>query len=303
MAESPMMRDAFSTYLYPGLNKTYLLAFNEYPEEYTQFLNVETSSRYQEEDSVAVGFGLVPEKQEGGTFTYDVMEHVDTKLYTHVTYAMGYEITQELWEDELYGIMKQGSRALATAVKQTIDTLCSSVLNNAFSGSYLGVDGKALCATDHPHQKTGSTSANRPATDCDVDETTLQDATEAMEQWTNDNDLPLMIKPKWVISGPQQRGILTQILGSELAPFVASNEINAIREWELQKMILHYLDDDDAWWVTSPKQNHFMKMFWRIRPVFRNYDDPDTGNARFIVRFRLSCGFTHWWGVYGSSGG
>jgi len=302
-ATGPMMRGGFSTYLYPGLNKTYLLAFNEYPEEYTQFLNVDTSTKYQEEDAVAVGFGLVPEKQEGGTFTYDVMEHVNTVLYTHTTYAMGYEVTQELFEDELYGIIRQGSRALATAVKQTTDVLCASVLNNAFSGTYAGVDGKALCAIDHPQKKAGGIVANKPTNDCDFDPTALADATQAMEEWKNDEDLPLMIKPKWVISGPAQRKIIVQTLGSEKEPFVADNEINAIREWELQKMILHYLDDEDAWWVTSPKQNHFMKMFWRIRPVFRNFDDNDTGNAKFVVRFRLSTGFTHWWGVYGSSGG
>ena len=303
MASSPMTRAGFSDLMFPGLNKVYLLAYNEYPEEYTKYLNIETSTKRQEEDAVAVGFGLIPEKTEGDQPIFDVMKYVDKLQYLHKTYVMGYEVTEELFEDELYGIVKQGSRALAVAVKQTIDTLGAAVLNNAFDSNYTGVDGKALCATDHPQAKSGGTVANKPSVDVDFDPVALNNALETIEEWTNDNGLPLMIKPKYVVSGPKQRRIITQTLGSTLQPFTADNEINAVREWELERLILHYLDDDDAWWVLSRPQDHFLKWFWRVRPTFRNYDDPNTGNARFLVRFRASTGFTHWWGVYGSSGG
>jgi len=304
-ASSPMMRSGFSDLMYPGLNKAYMLAYNEYPVEYTQFLNVETSTQRQEEDAATAGFGLIPEKDEGDTPIFDVMEYIEKLEYLHKTYVMGYEVTEECMEDELYGIMKQGSRALAVAVKQTVDTLCIAPLDNAFTdtSAYQGVDGSPLCATDHSAQKTGTSVANRPATECDFSPTALKSALQTWEEWTNDNDLPLLIRPKFVVSGPGQRAIIGQTLGTEKEPFVADNEINAVREWELQRLILHYLSDSDAWFILSRPVDHFMKMFWRKRPAFRNYDDPNTGNARFLVRFRLSTGFTHWWGTYGSSGG
>jgi len=288
--------------MYSGLNEAYLLAFNSYPEEFTKYMNIQSSTKRQEEDAVAVGFGLVPEKAEGVAPIYDAMEYVEKLEYLHKTYVMGYEVTEECMEDELYGIMKQGSKALAESVKATVDTLAASVFNNAFSGSYLGVDGKALCATDHPQKKAAGTVSNRPTTDADLDDEVLDNALVAWEEWTNDENIPLLIKPKSVVSGPRQRKIITQVLGSEKAPFTADNEINAIREWELQRMILHFLDDNDAWWLISRAADHFMKLFWRIRPVFRGFDDPTTGNAKYQVRFRLSTGFTHWWGVYGSPG-
>lgn len=302
MPSTPMTRQGFSDLMFPGLNKAYLLAYNSYPEEYTQFLNIESSEKRQEEDAVSVGFGLVPKKTEGDQPYYDVMAYVNKLQYLHDTFVMGYEVTEECMEDELYGIMKQGSRALAESVKQTLDTLGANCLNNSFNAGYVGVDGKALCATDHPQKKAGGVVANKPAVSVDFDPTALADALETWETWTNDNDLPLLMKPKFVVSGPGQRRIIGQTLGSEKEPFTADNEINAVREWELQRMILHYLDDPDAWWVLSRQQDHFLKWFWRVRPRFRNYDDPSTGNARFLTRFRCSSGFTHWWGVYGSPG-
>lgn len=303
MPSSPMMRGAFSDLMFPGLNKTYLLAYNDYPSEYQQFLGVDNSTRQQEDDYAASGFGLIPEKDEGDQPIFDVMATVGTKRYTHKTYVMGYEVTEECLEDELYGIMRQGSKALAVAVKQTVDTLGAGVLNNAFSNSYAGVDKLALCHIAHTKVKSSGTTANRPATDVDIDPTSLYSALETWEEWTNDNGLPLLIRPKYIISGPRQRKIIGQMLGSEKEIQTADNDINAVREWGLQRVILHYLDDTDAWFILSRQAEHFLKMFWRVRPRFRNYDDPNTGNARFLVRFRLSTGFTHWHGTYGSSGG
>lgn len=300
---SPMTRAGFADLMFPGLNKVYMLAYESYPEEYTQFLNIEGSTQRQEEDAAVAGFGLVPEKTEGATPYYDIMKYIDKLQYLHKTYMMGYLVTEELYEDELYGIVKQGSKALATAVKQTLDTLGASVLNNAFDSGFPGVDGVELCSLLHPQAKAGGNVANEPAVDCDFDATALANALYTWETWTNDNALPLLLKPKWVVSGPQQRRIITQVLGSEHEPFVNDNEINAVREWELQKKILHYLDDTDAWFILSALGVHFLKWFWRVRPVFRGVDDNETGNAKYFVRFRSSCGFTHWWGVYGSKGG
>jgi len=304
MPSSPMLRSGFSSLLYPGLNEVYLLTYGEYPEEYTKFLNIDSSTRMKEEDLTVAGFGLVPEKQEGQPVPlWDVLKMSDKVEYLHKTYVMGYEVSEECVEDELYRIINRASSALAIAVKQTLDTLGIAPLNYAFNAAYKGVDGLSLCNTAHTLSKVpGSTVANRPTTEVDFDPTSLQAALETWETWVNDNNLPLLIKPKYVISGPKQRDIITKTLNSQLMPFTGDNEYNAIREWELEKMILHYLTDDDCWFLTARPADHFMKWFWRVRPVFRGYDDPDTGNARYITRFRASVGFTHWWGVYGSTG-
>jgi phage major head subunit gpT-like protein len=297
-----MTRAGFSNLLYPGLNKVYTTWLQSYPSEFEQFLNVDSMTQYKIEDTGVAGFGLVPEKTEGDQPTFDVLKMYDKVAYISKTYVMGYEVTEECMEDELYGVIQKASKALAIAVKQTNDTLGAAVLNNAFSGSYLGMDGKALCALDHPQKKAGGTVANKPATAVDFDPTSLQSALETWEGWTDDNALPMLMKPKWVVSGPLQRRIITQTLGSDLEPFTSDNEKNGVKEWELQKMILHYLTDPDAWFLLSQKAEHYLNWFWRIKPKFRGYDDPNTGNARYLVRWRSTCGFTHWHGVYGTPG-
>jgi len=301
---SPMMRSGFANLMYPGLHKVYLLNYASYPEEYTQFLNIESSTKRQEEDAVVAGFGLVPEKGEGVQPAVDIMALSDKLQYLHKTYALGYEVSEECIEDELYGIVSRASKALAIAVKQTLDTLGAGVLNHAFTAAYKGVDGLSLCNANHTQLKVaGGLISNMPAgVTVDFDPTALNSATESWETLTDDNGLPMMIRPKYIVSGPKQRRIITQTLGSTLQPFTSDNEINAVKEWELEKMILHYLSDDDAWWLLSRKDDHYLKMFWRIKPSFRGYDDPNTGNAKYMVRFRASWGFTHWYGVYGSAG-
>ena len=299
----PMTRGGFSYLMYPGLNKVYQMTSDSYPEEYTKYLNIEKSTLRQEEDVIIDGFGLVPEKGEGEPNMFDYINMSNKLQYLHKTYSLGYEVTQELFEDEQYGVVNKATSMLAVAVKQTVDSLAASVLNNAFSATYPGVDTLALCHIAHTQSKAGGTVANKPTTDVDFDPTSLQSGLETIETWQDANGLPMMKMPKFVISGPLQRDIITKTLGSDRMPFTSDNEINALQTWELQKLILHYLTDTDAWWITTRPEEHYMKWFWRIKPSFKNYDDPNTGNARFLVRFRASCGFTTWQGVYGSSGG
>jgi len=299
----PMARAGFSHLLYPGLNQAYLLAFNEYPSEYDRFLNIDSSSKSKEEDLIIAGFGLLQKKTEGTQPYYDVMKMSDKREYVHDTYALGYEVTEELMEDELYNKIPQASKCLATAVKQTTDIFGSTVLNNSFNSAYAGVDGAALCSVNHPQMVAGGMVANKPAVDVDFDPIALQAALLTWETWTNDRGLPVLMKPKYVVSGPAQRDIITRTLGSTQLPGSTDNDINSLRDWNLEKSILHYLVDDDAWWIMSRPADHFLKWFWRIRPTFRAFDDPQTGNARYYVRLRASWGFTHWWGIYGSSGG
>jgi len=302
MGSVPMTRGGFSHLMYPGLNKIYQMTQDSYPEEYTKYLSIETSKKRQEEDIVIDGFGLVPEKDEGEGPMYDYIKMSNKLQYLHKTYALGYEVTQELFEDEQYGVVNKATSMLAIAVKQTIDSLAALVLNNSFNALFMGVDALPLCHTAHTSSKGGPTVGNRPATDLDFDPVALQSALEAIEMWTDANGLPMMKMPKYVISGPLQRDIITKTLSSDRMPFTADNEINALQEWELQKLILHYLTDTDAWWITTAVAEHYMKWFWRIKPSFKNFDDPNTGNARFMVRFRASSGFTTWRGVYGSTG-
>lgn len=303
MANNPMTRGGFSHLMFPGLNKVYQMSLTSYPEEYTKYLNIEKSTMRQEEDVVIDGFGLVPEKPEGNPPMFDYIKMSNKLQYLHKTYALGYEVTQELFEDDQYAVINKATSLLAVAVKQTVDSLAAMVLNNAFATTvYLGVDAKGLCATDHPLSKAGGTVANRPATDVDFDPVSLQSGLETIETWVDANGLPMMKMPKYVISGPLQRDIITKTLSSDKMPFTNDNEKNALQEWELQKLILHYLTDPDMWFIATQPRDHYLKWFWRIKPSFKNFDDPNTGNARFVVRFRASSGFTTWQGIYGSTG-
>jgi len=288
--------------MFPGLNKVYLLTNRSYPQEYQNYLNVDSSSKRQEEDLIVAGFGAVPEKTEGRSPQLDFMEISDKLQYLHKTYMLGFEVTEEMYEDELYGIIKKAPAALALAEKQTIDQLAVAVLDYAFTAGYNGVDGLCLCNTAHTRLKVGGTVANRPTVDVDLDPVSFRAALQTWEMWTDENGFPMKYIPQKLLVSPPNRAMARILTQSDKAPFTDENQPNAEKEWNLGYDVLHYPSDTDAWWIQAGKDQHFMKLFWRKKPAFRGYDDPNTGNARYYVRFRLSCGFTHWPGIYGTTG-
>lgn len=295
----------FSDLLAPGMRKIFFERYGQWPDEYTQAFNVLTSKRNYEDDSEVAGLGRMPEKPQGRPIVYDDPFQGESTRYTHVTYGLGFRVTEEMWEDDLYNIMKRMPAGLAKSAHQTIEVTAWNVFNRAFNSGYTGPDGKTLCATDHPNiaKKPGSGPyPNRPSTDVDLSITALQSAIETFEDTVDDRDLNIMLKPKLLVIAPENKWMAREILRSEKKPYTADNEINALLDEELTYMVCHYFSDTDAWFLVSPKENHYLNFFWRKKLAFANSDDFDTGDAKYKATMRFSCGFSGWRGIYGSSG-
>lgn len=297
---------AFSHLLAPGMRKIFFEKYSQYPDEYSQVFNVGSSTRNYEEDSEIAGLGRMPEKPQGQPTTYDdPFQAAERKRYTPVSYGLGFRVTHELYEDDLYNIIRRMPAALARSAHQTIEVVSWNVFNNAFDSGYTGIDGKELCATDHPNiaQLAGSGPyANKPSTDVDLSITALQAAVENLEETTDDRDLNIMIKPRLLIVAPENKWMARELLQSEKKPHTADNEINALLDEELKYMVCHYFSDTDAWFLVSGKEDHYLTFLWREKLVFDNDDDFDTGDAKFKAFMRFIPDFTSWRGVYGSSG-
>ena len=88
--------------LWPGVKAWWGQVYNEHPEEYVDLFDKDTSTQNYEEDVQLSGFGLVPVKSEGQGTAYDSEIQGFTTRYTHVAYAMGYIVTKEELDDNLY---------------------------------------------------------------------------------------------------------------------------------------------------------------------------------------------------------
>jgi hypothetical protein len=289
--------------LLPGLNALFGLEYAKYGEEHAQIFETESSDRSFEEETKLSGFSAAPVKNEGSAIEYDNAQEAWSARYVHETIAMGFSITEEAIEDNLYdSLSARYTKALARAMAYTKQVKAASILNNAFAGNTYG-DGQTLCSTAHP-LVSGGTNSNRPTVAADLNETSLEAAVIAISQWTDERGLLIAAQPKKLIIPSALQFVATRLLDTEGRVGTADNDINAIRNnGSIPEgySVNHYLTDTNAWFLMTDVPNG-LKHFVRT-PMSTSMDaDFDTGNSRYKARERYSFGVSDPLGIYGSPG-
>jgi hypothetical protein len=290
--------------LLPGLNALFGLEYARYGEEYKEVYEIETSERSFEEETKLSGFSAAPVKNEGSAIAYDNAQEVFTARYDHETIALGFSLTEEAIEDNLYdSLSTRYTKSLARAMAYTKEVKGAAVLNNGFSASFPGGDGVPLFSTAHP-LVSGGVNSNTPATPADLSETSLEAAVIQISLWTDERGLLIAAKPRKLIIPTNLQFVATRILETELRVGTADNDINALKNNGAIPggyAVNHWLTDTDAWFLTTDVPNG-MKHFVRT-PLSNSMDgDFDTGNVRYKSRERYSFGFSDPLGMFGSPG-
>ena len=290
--------------LLPGLNALFGMEYARYGEEHKEIFETESSERSFEEETKLSGFSAAPVKAEGAAMAYDNAQEAWTARYNHETIVLGFSLTEEAIEDNLYdSLASRYTKALARAMAYTKQTKAAAVLNNGFSSSYPGGDGVELFSTLHP-LVSGGVNSNEPATPADLNETSLEAAVIQIAAWTDERGLLIAAKPKKLIIPPSLQFVATRLLETELRVGTADNDINAIKNNGSIPggfAINHFLTDTDAWFLTTDVPNG-LKHFVRS-PLAQSMDgDFDTGNVRYKARERYSFGWSDPLGVFGSPG-
>lgn len=285
--------------LWPGMHAFFQASYNEHPEEYREIFTIEKSSKNYEEDTALQGFGLAPQKNEGGAISYDSEQQKYTKRYTHIVYGLGYAVTEEELEDNQYEIVsRRRIKRLAFSMRQTKEIVSANVLNRATTAGYNGGDGVVLLSTAHP--STAGNWSNKLATAADLSEAALEDIVIQIGQATNDRGLNIALRPKKLIVPVNLMFDAKRILKSELQSGTANNDVNALKGM-FDFTVNHYLTDTDAWFIKTDAPNG-MTMFERRALAFMQDNDFDTGNAKAKATMRFSVGWSDPRGVYGSEG-
>jgi hypothetical protein len=290
--------------LLPGLNALFGLEYARYGEEHKQIFETETSERSFEEETKLSGFSAAPVKNEGSAIAYDNAQEVFTARYNHETIALGFSLTEEAIEDNLYdSLSARYTKALARAMAYTKQTKAAAVLNNGFDTDYPGGDGQPLFSASHP-LVSGGTNSNIPAVATDLNETALENAVIQIAAWTDERGLLIAAKPKKLVIPPSLQFVATRLLETELQVNTADNNINAIKSNGSIPdgyTVNHFLTDTDAWFLTTDVPNG-LKHFVRT-PLAQSMDgDFDTGNVRYKSRERYSFGWSDPLGMFASEG-
>jgi hypothetical protein len=289
--------------LLPGLNALFGLEYEKYEDEHKEIYETESSDRSFEEEVALAGFDAAPVKNEGSAISYDNAQESYTARYSHETIAMGFMITEEAMEDNLYDSLSgRYTKALARAMAYTKQVKSATPLNNGFT-SYQSGDGVVMFSTAHP-LVSGGTNSNRPSTGADLNETSLEAAVIQVAKWTDQRGLLIAARPRRLVVPPDLMFVATRILDSENRPATADNDVNAIKNNGTIPegyRVNHYLTDTNAWFMVTDVPNG-MKHFERAAMTTAMDGDFNTGNVRYKARERYSFGVSDPLGMYGSPG-
>ena len=290
--------------LVPGLHALFGLEYERYPAEYEEIFDTESSERAFEEEVMLSGFGEAPVKSEGSMVTYDTAQESFTARYSHETIALAFSLTEEAIEDNLYDTLSSRyTRALARSMMTTKNIKGANILNNAFSSSFLGGDGKELCATDQP-TVGNETQRNELSTAADLNETSLEQSLIDIAAFEDERGLKINAQARKLIIPTALQFVADRLLETPGRVGTADNDINAVRNMGMVPegyTVNHYLTDTDAFFLKTDVPNG-LKHFVRT-PVSTNMEgDFETGNVRYKARERYSFGFSDWRAIFGSPG-
>jgi len=278
------------------------LEYARYGEEHKEIYETETSERSFEEETKLSGFSAAPVKNEGTAISYDNAQEAWTARYNHETIALGFSITEEAIEDNLYdSLSARYTKGLARAMAYTKQVKAAAVLNNGYNAAYTGGDGVSLFSTAHP-LVNGGTNSNTFATPSDLNETALEAAVIQIAAWTDERGLLIAAKPRKLVVPPSLMFVATRLLETELRVGTNNNDINAIKNnGSIPEgyTVNHFLTSTNTWFLTTDVPNG-LKHFERI-PLQNSMDgDFDTGNVRYKSRERYSFGWSDPLGIFSS---
>lgn len=294
---------SFAKALWPGVNAWYGKAYNDYPVEYLDLFDKESSSKAFEEDVGISSFGLAVQKPEGSGISYDTERQGFITRYQHVVYALGFIITKEAFDDDQYEIVgKRKANGLARSMRQTKEIVGANVYNRAFNATYTFGDGVSMVNAAHP-LIAGGTFSNVSATNADLSEAAIEQACIDIAGFTDDRGLLIAAKPSSLIIPRQLIYEAKRILFSDGRVGTDNNDLNALKTMGAVPKIVtnHYLTDSDAWFIRTDVKDG-LKYFERDADSFDMDNDFDTDNAKYKARSRYSFGITDPRAIYGSAG-
>jgi len=289
----PMTTGSLAKLLYPGVNKFFQTKYNDHEPQWTKLFDKYTTNRNFVEDVALTGFGLMSEKSELGSISYDSMGQSFTKRYTMTVYGLGFQISKELVEDDLYGeVAEKKASALARSAAHTKEIICANVYNRAFTSGYTGGDGIILGSASHPN-KSGGTYSNILSTAANLSEAAIEQACIDIKKWTDDRGLRINVKPQSLIIPVDLEFEADRLFNSKLRVGTSDNDKNSMVFGRFPKGVVvnNFLTSTTAWFIRTDCPEG-MK-FWERRALsFDTDNDFDTETAKFKATERYSTGWT-----------
>jgi hypothetical protein len=294
---------SFAKALYPGVSKWFGMKYDEHQTEYTDLYDIESSSRAWEEDMGTSYFGPMAVKPEGNSVLYDTAQQGFLTRYQHVTYGLGFVITREMVDDDLYSVIgKKQAQGLAFSARQTKELVGALVYENSATNTFLGGDGVELLSASHVNV-AGGVYSNILSGTPNLSEAALEDICIQIMKAENDRGFQISVIPQCLVVTPDNVFEADRILNSPLRVGTADNDLNALKnmgKFPGGVKVNHYIANSADDWFVRTNVMDGMKMYNRRSDDFTMDNDFDTDNAKYKCTARYSFGWTDPRGLYGS---
>lgn len=297
-----MVRGNNADLLERGVRKVYFQAYEDRVGEYQDLYNIATSEKQTEHEVLFAGLSQFTLKEEGLAPDFDAGTEAYKRDFTHLTYGLGFRLSKELEEDDLYGVVMRMGKELGRAAAYSQEVRAADTFNNSSATQYTaGGTNYPFLSTSH-YRQDGGTWSNKLSSGADLSPESLE---AALTQWrtgmVDQRGNKQMIPVKWLVVGPSDEWIAKRILMSTQRSFTADNDINPVKDLNLQLKVLTHMTDDGRWYLGADKPNHALMWFNR-RPVTleTETDGSGTGNKIMVGTYRISFGASHPTGWFGS---
>ena len=297
--------DLFLDTMLPALNALIWNRFQQYPEQYSQVFDVQTSDRSIEQTTQVSGLGNFLPIDEGGPVRYDQPVQGFDKTFVHSRFGLGFKVSQDLVEDDKFGLAAKLAKELGRSCRETIELDAVTTFNNGFAGGPTGPDGVVLFSASHPLVKAGGVQSNLLSVAADLDVTSLQLALTDFETQRDSSGKLIHVPCRKIITAPANRWNVAELLHSALRPDTANNTTNSLKyahDGMPESFVWRYLTDPDAWFLSASPSETGLVWFWRRRPYTKGDFDFDTETGKTAMRYRKSHGWSDFYGVYGTPG-
>jgi len=299
MAMNRAALDKFLENRKPYIEDIIGMGFQEHQMIYPQFLNMRTAKTGWVDMATISGMGLWAVKDELADAQEDDVIQGPVARAKVLTYAQRHEVSQEAIEDEQGdGIIANRVPAIARAGRATMEVLGHDILNGGFASVYTP-DGVVLFSDSHVN--LAGTNYSNLLSAADISQAGLQAAILAIENMTDDRNIPIVQVAKKIIIHPASKWATQVILGSAQVVGSPNNDMNPMFTQGLTTLESPFVTDDDSWFVQADQ--HHLNWFTRIAP--ENWSKVNEVASSVMVGARFRCATAAWdpRGIVGSAGG
>lgn len=296
--------DFYNETMLPALRAVIDRGLRDRPEQFSRLFNVNPSTRSIEQFSQVSGVGRFIKINEGEAIRRDQPVQGYHSTFRHTRYGLAVPTTIDVVEDDEWSLINNMHKDLGWSCKETRELDGASTFNNAFSGSFLGPDGVALCSASHPLYKAGGVQSNL-MTAADLDMYSLQTAMTAFELMKRPSGELIHLTPSKLVVAPANRFVAYSLTKSADDPTTADRSVNPLAGGEdgiPMPYVYRYLTNPVSWFLLAEPAQTGLVWFDRKKPYTKSWTDDETEVGVIGMRYKKSHGWNNYLGVVGNQG-